>query len=68
MPDSAKMKLRQEEFTACNFYSLIKTRLSHGSYKACGAIVIGTTNEKACDALHFEHMAELIKKNKANKE
>ncbi len=64
MPETAKNDVRLGNFAACNFYSLQKTRLSHGSYKEVGAIATGTTNEKVCEPLQFGSMRDLIEKTK----
>lgn len=60
IPEPVKEKIRNGNFTACNFYALNKTRLSQGSYKECGAIIVGTTDESACQDLHFSHMRKII--------
>jgi hypothetical protein len=62
--EPAKSKIRRGNFTACNFYTLKKTRLSRGSYKECGAIVAGTTNEDVCKNLHFAEMRKILEKTK----
>jgi hypothetical protein len=60
IPETAKRHIRLGDFTACNFYSLQKTRQSGGRYKEVGAIAAGTTNDEVCQSLHFGHMRKLI--------
>jgi hypothetical protein len=48
MPQQTRMKIMVGHFTVCNFYSLMKTRLSLSDYKEVGAIVAGTLNEDVC--------------------
>lgn len=67
MPETTKRKISIENFTACNFHALVKTRLSGGRYKEVGAIVAGTENDNVCSDLHFAHMRELIAANKRQK-
>jgi hypothetical protein len=64
IPQPTKDKVVWGNFTACNFYSLQKTRLSSGSYKEVGAIVAGTTDEEVCLDLHFGHMRKRIDETK----
>lgn len=52
--------MRLGNYTLCNFYSLQKTRLSHGSYKEVDAVVSGIQNPKVCEALHFGKMREFL--------
>lgn len=68
IPETAKRRIRLGDFTACNFYSLQKTRQSGGSYKEVGAIAAGTTNDEVCQSLHFGHMRKLIDQTKKQQE
>ncbi len=68
IPEAVKRHIRLGDFTACNFYSLQKTRQSGGSYKEVGAIAAGTTNDEVCQSLHFGHMRKLIDQTKKQQE
>ncbi|MCB1112889.1 MAG: hypothetical protein KDK72_09580 [Chlamydiia bacterium] len=65
IPESDMEMIRLLNFTACPFYSKQKTRLSQGMYKNVGAIITGIENRKACEALFFGHIEELIENTKS---
>lgn len=58
MPESVKSKIREDNFTGCNFVAINKTRLSEGSYKHLPGIVAGRTDEHACDDVFFQRMSD----------
>lgn len=64
LPESAKERIRWNDFVACNFFALNKTRLSNGDYKECGAIVAGISDKSVCSDLHFGHMRKMLEKYK----
>ncbi|HEV8053018.1 MAG TPA: hypothetical protein VGP47_11040 [Parachlamydiaceae bacterium] len=56
IPDRVKKKIRFGNFTTCDKYTHSNTRLSPRSYKKVGAIVVGTTDQRACTELSVDAM------------
>ena len=60
IPESTRKEIVFGEFTACNYYTMRKTRMSHGMYKKLPSVITGITNPDACLALSMNTMKNQI--------
>jgi hypothetical protein len=68
MPATVQKQIWRGNFTVCNRYSTLKTRLSGGRWKDVGAVVAGTTNNGVCRSLVLKEIRQLIDEAKRQRE
>ena len=59
-PEDIEKDLRAGNFYYTPFYTVKKTRLSHGRHVEVGAIILGTTDPKVAKLLHLAAIRNII--------